>query len=90
MYNKFGVYLNSKKDVICVDGDGAFFMHMGNVATLGAYAKKILNTFYLITMLMNQQGSTTISDKINFKKIASGFGLKNFMNSKLKMILKKN
>tara|TARA_Y100000817_G_C16782466_1_gene511198 strand:- start:190 stop:1086 length:897 start_codon:yes stop_codon:yes gene_type:complete len=95
-----GVYLNSKrKDVICVDGDGAFLMHMGNVATVGAYAKK---NFKYILFDNNAHESTgvqpTISDKINFKKIASGFGFKrvyelktkNDITKKLKKILKSN
>ena len=30
-----GVCLNSKKRIICIDGDGAFLMHMGGASTIG-------------------------------------------------------
>ena len=81
-----GVHLNSgKNEVICVDGDGAFLMHMGNVATAGVYAKK---NFKYILFDNNAHESTgvqpTISNKINFKKIASGFGFKKVYELKTK------
>jgi len=30
-----GISLNSKKRIICIDGDGAFLMHMGGASTIG-------------------------------------------------------
>ena len=31
---------NKKKNIICLDGDGSFLMHMGSMVTIGKYAKK--------------------------------------------------
>jgi len=72
-----GISLNSKKNIICLDGDGALLMHLGSMPIIGEYAK---NNF--LHILLNNAshdsvgGQSTVADKINFKKIASEFGYK--------------
>ena len=71
-----GISCNDKEDVICLDGDGSFLMHMGGVATAVIYSK-ILNIFFLIIIHMRSTGNQlTISNKLDFKKIALDLDLK--------------
>ena len=50
-----GVAMKTKKNVICMDGDGSFLMHLGSIVSIGKGAKKkILNIYYLITKCMSQ------------------------------------
>ena len=35
-----GVSLNTKNDVICLDGDGSFLMHLGSIVNIGKTLKK--------------------------------------------------
>ena len=41
-----GYSLDSKKKVICLDGDGSFLMHLGSAVSISKYAKKTLNIFF--------------------------------------------
>ena len=45
-----GMSLNSKKKIVCIDGDGSFLMHMGGASTIGNIKSKnfihiVLNNF---------------------------------------------
>ena len=75
-----GISCNDKEDVICLDGDGSFLMHMGGVATAVIYSKN----FKYILFDNNSHESTgnqlTISNKLDFKKIALGFGFKKYFS----------
>ena len=73
-----GLSLQNKENIICLDGDGSFIMHMGGIATAVIYAK---NFKYIL--FDNSHESTgnqlTLSDKLDFKKIAYGFGFKKYI-----------
>ena len=59
-----GYSLFSKKQVLCLDGDGSMLMHLGSIFTIGQHSKKILNIFYSIIILMNQlEGKKQIYQK---------------------------
>jgi phosphonopyruvate decarboxylase len=84
-----GVSIHSKKQVICLDGDGSMIMHMGSLANIGNLA----NENYKHILLNNYShesvgGQKTFSEKIKFNKIAKGSGYKKyyFLNNKQKMI----
>jgi phosphonopyruvate decarboxylase len=69
-----------KRKVICIDGDGAFLMHMGSLAAIG---KTQPNNFYHI--LMNNYvhesvgGQKTAIDSIDVKGIANSTNYKNII-----------
>ena len=72
-----GVALYEKEDVICLDGDGSFLMHMGGVATAATIIKKNFKYILFDNNSHESVGPTnqpTISNKLSFKKIAEGFG----------------
>lgn len=81
----FGYSLFSKKNIICLDGDGSFLMHLGSAATIGQFSK---NNFKYI--LLNNGchesvgGQPTIVDKIDIRKLSHSLGYKNyfFLNKK--------
>ena len=94
-----GVSLFDSNDVFCLDGDGSFLMHMGGVATAAAYTNKNLKYILFDNNSHESVGPTnqpTISNKLNFAKIAQGFGFdktfiinkKNGFQKKLKKYLK--
>lgn len=73
-------YSNKRKnDVICVDGDGSFLMHLGSLALLEKF--KCKNFKYV---LIDNNSHESIGDqkinlkKINYKKIALAFNFKNY------------
>ena len=74
-----GCSINSKQKIICIDGDGSLLMHMGGLASIGAYAKK--NLMYI---LLNNNchesvgGQKTISKELNFKKISDGLNFNKY------------
>lgn len=64
-----------EKSIIAIDGDGALLMRMGNLATNGAYSPPNL----LHILLDNQThdstgGQQTVSNQINFTKVAAACG----------------
>ncbi len=90
-----GYAMRAKKKVVCLDGDGAFLMHMGGVATIGDIG---LSNFTHI--LLNNQvhesvgGQRTTSQIINYSEIARACGYKKIFTkinnlSKLKSVLKR-
>jgi phosphonopyruvate decarboxylase len=74
-----GYSLSSKKEVICLDGDGSLIMHMGSLISTGFKSKK--NFKYI---LLNNGSHESVGDqkidtlKINFKDISIAFGYKNY------------
>jgi phosphonopyruvate decarboxylase len=85
-----GHSLFSKKQTICIDGDGSFLMHLGSIKTAGAFANK--NFKYII---LNNNchdsvgGQSTNADKISFEKLARSLGFKKFYSIKNKKDLNK-
>jgi len=86
-----GFSLESKNNVICLDGDGSLLMHMGALATIGALGKK--NFKY---MLLNNSahesvgGQKTIADQINFFLLSKSLGFKSYALIKNKNNYEKN
>ena len=76
-----GIAMNSKKKIICIDGDGSLLMHMGGLATIGR-----LNLKNFIYVLLNNGchesvgGQPTGGFEINFRKIAKACNFKHISN----------
>ena len=65
------------KKIVCIDGDGAVIMHMGAMATIGAYEP--VNLLHIVLDNSAHEtvgGIPTISDKIDFVSIAKAVGYK--------------
>ena len=83
-----GHSLNSKKKIICLDGDGSFLMHLGSIISTSKYNKK--NFKYI---LMNNRshesvgGQNTNIERINLKLFAKSIGYKKYfyLENKLKL-----
>lgn len=87
----------SKTETVCLDGDGSALMHLGSLSLCGNYGGK-----YFKYILLNNSshesvgGQLTLAKNINFKKISSSFGFRNFfhidniknLEKKLKIFLK--
>lgn len=73
-----GLSLNTEKNVISIDGDGALLMRMGNIATNGYYSP---NNFLHIVIDNNIHDSTggqfTVSNNVDFVNIAKASGYTN-------------
>ena len=88
-----GYAMKTKKKVVCLDGDGAFLMHMGGVATIGDNKPNNF-THILLNNKVHESvgGQRTTSGIINYSEIAKACGYKKiFKNinslSKLKSAL---
>ncbi len=70
-----GIALKSNKRIICIDGDGSFFMHMGNILTISNYNLSNLK-YFLINNGAHESvgGQRTLGLKINLEKIVKSFG----------------
>jgi phosphonopyruvate decarboxylase len=81
-----GVSLKSKNNVICLDGDGSLLMHMGALATIGAFGKKNFK-YILLNNSAHESvgGQKTVAESINFSLLSKSLGFK-FYN----LIKKKN
>ena len=70
-----GISLFTEKNIYCIDGDGAFIMHMGGLAIAIQNAK---NNFKYILINNGCHESVgrqpTIANYLNFEKILEGFG----------------
>ena len=86
-----GYSLSSKKNIICIDGDGSLLMHLGSIKTAGTFANK---NFKYILLNNNSHdsvgGQNTYSKDINFKKLSKSLGFKKFYSIKNENNLKKN
>ena len=70
-----GYALESKKQIICIDGDGSFLMHMGSVVSIGKYSKK--NFKYILLNNNSHEsvgGQSTNIDKMKLKLFAESVG----------------
>jgi phosphonopyruvate decarboxylase len=89
-----GVSLRNKFKTICLDGDGSFLMHMGNIATMAAYGKNNLK-YILLNNVSHESvgGQKTILDNINVENFSKSLGFDNFFciknNEELKSKLNK-
>ena len=74
-----GVALNSKKQVICLDGDGSLIMHLGSLLTAGSSERKNFKHILLNNGSHESVGGQKIkTEKLNFKNIIKTFGYKKF------------
>jgi len=81
-----GVSLNTKKKVICLDGDGSFFMHLGALNTIGFFGKR--NFKHILFNNGSHEsvgGQPTYSENVNIKNLVLSMGYKYY-----KKINKKN
>jgi phosphonopyruvate decarboxylase len=70
-----GVALNTRKQVVVLDGDGAFLMKMGNLATIGAYRPANLIHVVLDNGVHDSTGGqATVSPGIDMAAIALACG----------------
>jgi len=93
-----GVSTKTKNDVICLDGDGSFLMHLGSIVSIGK--KKRKNFKHLLFNNFSHEsvgGQSTNIDKVNIEKLIKSAGYKNYfllkkkeeIENKLKIFLKK-
>ena len=74
-----GYSLNSKRQIICLDGDGSILMHLGSLRTFG-----YLGNSNLKHILLNNNshesvgGQPTTAIGIDFKKLVKSLGYKNY------------
>ena len=87
-----GYSLNNKKNIICIDGDGSFLMHLGSIKTLGTFANSNMKYFLLNNNSHDSVGGqNTYTDIMNIKNLAKSFSfqsyycIKNDKNLKIKI-----
>jgi phosphonopyruvate decarboxylase len=86
-----GYSLNSKNQVICLDGDGSLIMHMGSLISTGLKSKSNFKHILLNNGSHESVGNQKIdSFKVNFKKISKGLGYKNYYLAKNNLSFQKN
>ena len=89
-----GYSLCSKKQIICLDGDGSILMHLGSLLTNGKIGNK---NFKHILFNNNSHesvgGQITRASEINFYKLVTSLGYKNYFKiyqkDKINLVLKK-
>ena len=85
-----GYSLSSKKQIICIDGDGSLLMHLGSIKTAGTFANKNLKYILLNNNTHDSVGGqTTYSSRIDFKKLSESLGFKKYYSIKYKKNIKK-
>ena len=86
-----GYSLNSKKETICLDGDGSLLMHLGSLPMIGNFAKKNFKHILLNNRMHESVGGQkTISGKINFKKLSESTNYQNYFYIKRKKDIQKD
>lgn len=69
------IAMNSKKDVVILDGDGAIQMHMGNLITIGKIKnKKILHIVFNNKVHESTGGHPVANEKVDYLSIFKGCG----------------
>ena len=74
-----GVSTKTKNDVICLDGDGSFLMHLGSIVSIGK--KKRKNFKHLLFNNFSHEsvgGQSTNIDKVNIEKLIKSVGYKHY------------
>jgi phosphonopyruvate decarboxylase len=81
-----GYSLNSKKQVICLDGDGSLLIHMGSLISAGLKSKSNFKHILLNNGSHESVGDQKIDTfKVDFKRILKGFGYKKYYFAKNKL-----
>lgn len=89
-----GISMNSKKDIMCIDGDGSFLMHMGSILTFTNFGRQNLKYILLNNNVHESVGNQiTFSKQINFKLFSKAMNFKSYYkisnNNNMKEITKK-
>ncbi len=77
-----GVAMNSKRKIVCLDGDGSILMHMGGMATIGNNKPK-----NFIHVCFNNQshesvgGQKTTSENLSYSNLAKVCGYRKIFNN---------
>lgn len=81
-----GTALNSRKNIVAIDGDGALLMRMGNLATNGYYGPPNLLHILIDNNTHDSTGGQfTVSSNVNFVAVAAACGYtRSFFISSLK------
>ena len=72
------IALNTQKKIICLDGDGAFLMHMGGISTIGSF--KLNNFIHIVLNNISHDsvgGQPTSAQSTSLAKVAKACGYKN-------------
>jgi phosphonopyruvate decarboxylase len=86
-----GYSLNSKNQVICLDGDGSLVMHMGSLISTGLKSKSNFKHILLNNGSHESVGDQKIDTfKVNFKNISKSVGYKNYYFAKNNLSFNKN
>jgi phosphonopyruvate decarboxylase len=81
-----GVALHSKKEVLCLDGDGSLLMHLGGMGIAGNFGtKNFKHVLFNNGSHESVGGQPTIANKINFKKLSLSLGYKRYFKSDNKL-----
>ena len=74
-----GMCLQSKKQVVCLDGDGSLLMHLGSMFTSGFSKKNNLKHILLNNNAHESVGGQTTGAKsIKFDQLSKSLGYKNY------------
>jgi phosphonopyruvate decarboxylase len=85
------ISINSKKEVLCLDGDGSILMHLGALGVAGNFGNKNLKHVIFNNFSHESVGrQDTIANKINFLKLTKSLGYKRYFQVSQKKHLKKN
>ena len=74
-----GMSLQSKKQIICLDGDGSLLMHLGSMLTAG-FDKRLNIKHILLNNNSHESvgGQSTNAEKINFRNLSKSLGYTNY------------
>ena len=74
-----GFSLYTKKQVICVDGDGSILMHLGSLLTNGKIGNRNLKHILLNNNSHESVGGQiTMAKEVDFNKLSNSLGYKNY------------
>jgi len=74
-----GISIKTSKEVICLDGDGSFLMHLGSIVSIGKIAGR--NFKHILFNNFSHEsvgGQPTNIEKLNMKKLVLSAGYKKF------------
>jgi phosphonopyruvate decarboxylase len=78
-----GVSMNTSKQVICLDGDGALLMHMGGLVSAAKYTSSFIHIVLNNRVHDSVGGQPTLINNVKIQELALACGYKNayFVNS---------
>jgi len=73
-----GLAMNLKQNIVCLDGDGSFFMHLGSMALNKILMKNNLKYIVLDNNSHESVGNVSFNYNLNFQLFSKAFGFKKF------------